>query len=264
MATNYPVNPRVRAFGKARIDIARRASSQDDWQKLWKRPAYSFPFAWGDAWKQCIEYKVDDFAAEVGFFIDVLGLPINAFDPDYAMFTSPHGDFFFAVVPALEGHSTPPDALRLQFMVADIFETTAELEQRGIAFESPPAPVNSGSALHIAWFRTPHGICVDLWGMLQQPVKATPALSVADDADDNDDDVFLPARDDPDLFSIQDAAPLIQPHRQSALSDLTAEDDEEFAEDEETEDAELDDSHGDDEDKLDDEDDVKYVDIDTA
>ena len=34
--------------------------------------------------------------------------------------------------------STPPDAIRIQFMVEDIFETTEELERRGIAFTQTP------------------------------------------------------------------------------------------------------------------------------
>jgi catechol 2,3-dioxygenase-like lactoylglutathione lyase family enzyme len=192
MATNYPINPRVRAFGKARIDISRRANNREVWQKLWKQPVHAFPFAWGDCWKQCIEYKVDDFAAEVGFYIDVLGLTINAFDPDYAMFTSPHGDFYFAVVPAPEGESTPPSALRLQFMVADIFNTTIELENRGIVFEQPPSPVHPDSMLHIAYFRTPNGIFVDLWGIVQpsDPVQG------ADPYNQEKDEVLLPGSQD--------------------------------------------------------------------
>jgi catechol 2,3-dioxygenase-like lactoylglutathione lyase family enzyme len=249
MSTNYPINPRVRALGKARIDIARRVQSVEDWQSLWKRPAHPFPFAWGERWNQCVEYKVDDFAAEVGFFIDILGLPVNAFDPDYAMFTSPEGDFFFAVIPAGEGNSTPPDAIRLQFMVADIFETTAELETRGIAFEQPPQPVQPGSTLHIATFLTPHGICIDLWGMLP---SRRPSLATI--AEEDDEEVFLPERDDdaPSLFTTQDAAPLktqVRPPPQVPLHPTpqadAGDEDDEFDDDD------------------DDDDDIEYVDIDT-
>ena len=169
MATNYPVNPRVRAYGKARIDIAQRAKTSQDWIDLWKQPAVSFPFTWGVPWKQCIEYKVDDFAAEVGFYIDVMGLPINAFDPDYAMFTSPRADFYFSVVPTPPGlSSTPPDAIRIQFMVDDILTTTDELQSRGIFFDQPPQPCQPSSSLYIACFRTPHGISIDLWGAVKQ------------------------------------------------------------------------------------------------
>lgn len=162
------VNPKFRAYGKARVDIARRAESRDDWDTLWKGSTFPFPFSWGGSWKQCIEYKVDDFPAEVGFFIDILGLPVNAFDPDYAMFTSPGGEFYFSVIPTPEGSmSTPPDALRIQFMVADMHETTEELERRGILFEQHPQPCEQGSSLYIGYFRTPHGICVDLWGKVK-------------------------------------------------------------------------------------------------
>lgn len=167
MAMNYPINPRVRAYGKARLDIARRASTPAEWQRLWLPPAQKFLFQWGKPWKQCIEYKVDDLAAEVGFYIDVLGLPVNAFNPDYAMFTSPAGDFYFAVVPALDGNpSTPPDAIRLQFMLDDILATTEELLARGIEFELLPAPIHEGSELYIGYFRSPHGIPIELWGIV--------------------------------------------------------------------------------------------------
>ena len=251
MATNYPINPRVRALGKARLDVARRAQTPQDWQTLWKRPAHPFPFAWGERWKQCVEYRVDDFAAEIGFLIDILGLPVNAFDPDYAMFTSPEGEFFFAVVPAGEGTSTPPDAMRLQFMVADIFATADELESRGIAFEQPPQPVAPGAALNIATFRTPHGLCIDLWGTVK---SLRPALADLQ-AEDDDEDVFLPSSDQDDLslFTVQDAAPLRAPssHPPSA-SEVDLEEDE--AEDE---------ADQDDEDDEDD-DDIEYVDIDSA
>jgi catechol 2,3-dioxygenase-like lactoylglutathione lyase family enzyme len=166
----HHVNPRFRAYGKARIDIARRAQNQDDWYELWKKPTHSFPFFWGDDWKQCVEYKVDDFAAEVGFYTDILGLPVNAFDPDYAMFTSPDKEFFFSIVPALEGQSsTPPDSFRMQFMVRDLWETVEELQRRGVVFEQLPRACQEGSALHIGFFRSPHGICIDLWGFMEPP-----------------------------------------------------------------------------------------------
>ena len=193
MSTNYPINPRVRAYGKARIDISERAKNPMDWEKLWKRPSNSFPFVWGESWKQCVEYRVDDFAAEVGFFIDVLGLPVNAFDPGYAMFTSPQCDFFFAVVPTPHAEqSTPPDAIRLQFMVKDIMATAQLLEQRGISFEQPPQPLHPGSSLSIGSFRTPHGISIELWGMVNTATPSSVKMSLPknheDGNGDNDDD----------------------------------------------------------------------------
>jgi catechol 2,3-dioxygenase-like lactoylglutathione lyase family enzyme len=188
MATNYPINPRVRAYGKARIDIASRAKNQAQWEELWKIPANSFPFVWGESWKQCIEYRVDDFPAEVGFYIDILGLPINALDSGYAMFTSPQGDFFFSVVSTPHNEpSTPPDAFRLQFMLKDIIATTSKLQQRGIDFEQSPQPLQPGSSLSIASFRTPHGICVELWGKVDVGSSSELTLNLSKDKEDGDE-----------------------------------------------------------------------------
>lgn len=175
----HHVNPRYRAYGRARLDIAQRARTRQDWDRLWKRPQFSFPFVWGQHWKQCIEYRVDDFASEVGFLIDVLGLPVNAFNSEFAMFTGLNREFYFAVTPAQPGAvSTPPDAIRIQFMVDDLFATTEELQRRGVVFDIEPQAVAEGSLQWIAVFRTPHGISMELWGMVE-PVEENPALRSA-------------------------------------------------------------------------------------
>jgi catechol 2,3-dioxygenase-like lactoylglutathione lyase family enzyme len=167
------VPARVRAYGRARIEIAQRAQTAQDWNELWKPPTQPFAFEWGEYWKHCIEYKVKDFTAEVGFFIDLLGLPVNAFNENYAMFTSPDREFFLAVVPAGNGKATPPDALRVQFMVADIFKTTAELQKRGIHFAQEPQPVSSGSNQWVVSFQTPNGICMEIWGYVAAEMVET-------------------------------------------------------------------------------------------
>ena len=166
---NKPHVPaRVWAYGRARIEIAQRAQTREDWDDLWKPPIQPFAFQWGQHWKHCIEYKVADFTAEVGFFIDLLGLPVNAFNQDYAMFTSPDHEFYFAVIPAGKANPTPSDALRLQFMVADIFSSFEELKRRGIQFVQEPQPVSQGSNQWVAAFQTPNGICMELWGLVIQ------------------------------------------------------------------------------------------------
>jgi len=164
MATQHRIDPRVRAYGKARIDITLRAKDEQEWQQKWKDPRYAFPFRFGDSWKHCVEYRVDDFAAEVGFFMDVLGFPVQTFSPSFAIFTSPGQDFFISVVSSPEGYfSTAPDAIRLQFKVENILETVEELERRGVVFEQRPQP-NGHGGLITGYFRTPHGICIDLLG----------------------------------------------------------------------------------------------------
>ncbi len=166
---SHHINPRFRAYGKARLDIARRAHSRQDWERLWKPTMHPFAFRWGTRWKHCIEYRVDDFAAEVGFFIDVLGFPVKAFNESYAMFTSPDEAFYLAILPADERHpATPPDALRLQFMISALERTVEELARRGVEFALPPQPIAPGSSMHIAVFHTPHGLPVELWSETQR------------------------------------------------------------------------------------------------
>jgi catechol 2,3-dioxygenase-like lactoylglutathione lyase family enzyme len=180
MATQIHVNPRFRAYGKARLDIARRAATRQDWAELWKPPMHGFPFKWGRYWKQCIEYRVDDYPAEIGFYIDVLGFPVNAFDPNYAQFTSPDGEFYIAVVPAQAYlPATPADAVRLQFMVDDLKTTAAELEKRGVNFEQQPEPIQPGSQLYLASFLTPHGITIELWSEIVEVRKSSYKFRVA-------------------------------------------------------------------------------------
>ncbi len=159
---------RIRQLGEARIDIARNAHTPDEWRMLWKQSENPYPFTRGNCCKQWMEYKVHDYSAEIGFFIDIMGLPIYAFDTHYAMFTSPDNAFYFGVCMVGEGETpTPPDAIRLQFVEQNIFATTIELERRGIVFDSPPVPWEKGSSLCRGSFRTPNGIWVDLWGMVE-------------------------------------------------------------------------------------------------
>ena len=184
MATNYHINPRIRAYGKARIDITRRAKDEKDWQEKWRDQLHSYPFTKGEGWDFCIEYKVDDFAAEVGFFIDFFGFPSSAFSPNYAQFTTPNCDFYFSVSEAQEGEvSTPPDAIRIQFNVADIMEVVKELENRGIEFEHQPQPIQDTSEILVGCFRTPHGVCIDLWGTRE------PEMTILDDESLDDDEL---------------------------------------------------------------------------
>ena len=161
------MDPTARELGEARLDVASKAKTPEDWQTLWAAPLHPFPFKWGTCWKQCIEYVVDDFPAELGFFTDVLGLECNALDESFAMLMGPEAEFYFAIKPStVDGPATPRDAIRLQFMIEAIVETAVELERRGIEFEKPVQPYGPGSPMHTGYFRTPHGICVDLWGLV--------------------------------------------------------------------------------------------------
>ncbi|GEM_PF-415476 len=206
MATVYHVNPRIRAYGKARIDITRRARDEAEWQALWREPLHSFPFEFADETNFGIAYKVDDFAAEAGFFIDILGFPIRAFSPSYAQFTGPLGEFCFSISALREGEtSTPPDTLRLQFWVENIMETAEILAERGVVFEQGPTPVHEGASQAAGYFRTPHGIAIDIWGEIAPKTDIHEYLENEDEIDDPETErqlhrlLSLPDEDEDDV-----------------------------------------------------------------
>ena len=180
MDTVHRVDPRISAYGKARIEFTRRAQDENEWRSAWREPRYAFPFKFGNSWKQCITYQVADFAAEIGFFIDVLGFPVSAFSTQYAQFTSPGGDFYFGIT-AVEGYAgTPPESITLQFMLNDLTGAIRELEARGVEFEYKPGPQDAIPALAV--LRTPHGVRLELWG----PVEAQSLAPIPERADQSE------------------------------------------------------------------------------
>jgi len=120
-----------------------------------------FLFTWGECWKQCTEYHVADFNAEVEFFRDLLGFPLNGVGEGFAMFTSPDQAFFLSIARADESST----GIRLQFMIENIVDVARELEHRGVRFDEEPHPWREGSPLFTGIFSTPNGIPIDLWGM---------------------------------------------------------------------------------------------------
>jgi len=168
---------RCRSLGETRLQIARESKSPAEWEKKWRQPQYSFPFNFGEWWTMTVEYQVQDYAAEVGFYTDILSFPINALDRAYAMFTGPNEEFHISVSPCPIGDKpTPPNAFKLVFMVKDLKSTAAELRQRGVLFEMEPSLFGGpGTNFLTGFFRTPHGIRIALWSMVEIP-KAAPGF----------------------------------------------------------------------------------------
>ncbi len=182
MTDTYHINPRFRAYGKARLDVTMRARDEKEWQQMWREPLNSFPFKFGSGWKFCFEYRVDDFAAEVGFYIDVLGFAVHAFSPHYAQFSSPGGELCISIVQASEGdESTPPDTIRLQLQIRDLERTSKELESRNITYEKSLGIEQDADSTLAGFFRTPHGVRYDLWD------QSAGSSSVFEDEDDDFD-----------------------------------------------------------------------------
>lgn len=156
-----------RMLGEMRLKIARESKSMEEWQKNWRKPSYDFPFTFGPWWNMTVEYQVPDFAAEVGFFTDVLALSINALDAAYAMFTGPNEEFHLSISPCPVGSKpTPPNAFKFEFMVDDLMATANTLRMRGIVFEAEPARFGGPESKFLTgFFRTPNGIRIALWSM---------------------------------------------------------------------------------------------------
>ncbi len=193
MSPNNRIDPRVRAYGKARIDVTQRARDESEWQSMWREPRYEFPFSFEKGWKHSIQYLVDDYPAEIGFFIDVLGFPVSAFSPSYAQFTSPGGDFHFSVAQAEGAAATPPELISIQFKIESLAETIEELEKRGVTFDRKPDSVENTVA--VATLRSPHGVPIELWGILQAERSAVP---IAEDGEDEKSGDFWAVNDEQD------------------------------------------------------------------
>lgn len=159
---------KCRELGKERLAMISLIKKPEDWKLLWKKQANPYIFKAGPCWTFTTEYQVDDFEAELGFFIDIIGMESNALDNKYCMLMQPEGGFYFSVVPTPNGDKpTPTDAFRLEFMFEDIVETCKALEARGVVFERQPAPYTEGNSLYQGAFRTPNGVLVRVWGVVE-------------------------------------------------------------------------------------------------
>jgi predicted enzyme related to lactoylglutathione lyase len=156
---------KARAYGSERIEFVKSAKTKEDWKK-WQDSKNKFPFEWGSCWNKTIEYRVSDYEAEIGFFIDVLGFDCNSISDSYAMFMSPAKEFFFSVRKPKEGESsTPADAISIEFMIKNMKKTADSLKSRGVQFTLEPQQEEPGSPMYISRFKTPNGINIQLWSM---------------------------------------------------------------------------------------------------
>ena len=155
-----------REFGVARLQIADRLyAGQADAEQPGSRHAY--PLRLGPLWRMTVEYAAADYPAEIGFYADIMGLNPTALGPGYGMFASPAEDFHISVTPTPQGGApTPPDALKLEFNVQDIFATVEELTRRGVTFERQPSRAGGPNSRFVSgYFRTPNGIRISLWSV---------------------------------------------------------------------------------------------------
>lgn len=204
MATLYRGIGKVRAHGKARIAITLEARDEADFLKRWHPPVHDYPFEWERDHRFCIEYQVEDFAAEVGFYIDILGITVDSISPSRAQFSSPDQELVLAISALGVDQPVPqPHNLRLQMFIQNIEDTVIELERRGVVFDNPPEPSSVDPDLLVAVFQTPNSMTFELWGFaknaptsqkigFREPVDLDEEFDESFEDDAEDQEEYLP------------------------------------------------------------------------
>jgi lactoylglutathione lyase len=102
--------------------------------------------------------RTNDHAATVGFFHEVLGLPIESSERDFAVLGLPDGATVEVFGPASDynRHITHPVA---GFLVADLDAAAAELDAAGVEVVLPVQRGGPRSWMH---FRAPDGFVYEL------------------------------------------------------------------------------------------------------
>ncbi len=116
----------------------------------------------GVVFRQMFEYAVIDYEIEVGFFSEIFGFSVIAMTQDYALFTTPAGDFHFSLRAAGK-HDTASrfDGLKLLFMTADFASAEAHIHASGLIED---AEVRNGSpSQRVLYFTSPAGLPIEIW-----------------------------------------------------------------------------------------------------
>lgn len=164
----------LRTHGAALITAASTARTADDWAAMPK--INGWPFAWGSCWQNCITIAVNDPETEIGWLHSVLGMSVFAWDAEreYLMMSSPDSALLLGIGRVREdAPALPEGSMLLELMLEDIEGSAAALAERGVEFDEPiRAPWGDAHPMRTAWLRTPGGIRVRLWGMVEvaQPV----------------------------------------------------------------------------------------------
>jgi hypothetical protein len=167
------------AYGRRRLKALKQIKSREDWEKLWPAPGHAYPFTWGDCWKAVTEFGVSNFPAELGFYLDILGMKVNAMWDGHAMIMTPDADFAFTI------HAAKRTAteLNLQFMLGNIAVAAAALKRRGLRFaQELKAEWGDEHPMRTCKLRTPSGMIITLWGMVEVGKKSAKKVAKAKSA----------------------------------------------------------------------------------
>ncbi len=159
-------------LGRRRLKALKQITSREDWEKLWPAPGHPYPFTWGDCWKAVTEFGVSNFPAELGFYLDILGMKVNAMWDGHAMIMTPDGEFAFTI------HAAKRTAaeLNLQFMLGNIAVAVAALKRRKVRIvQDLKAEWGEENPMRTCKLRTPSGMIITLWGFVKVGRKTVKA-----------------------------------------------------------------------------------------
>ncbi len=154
-------------FGKKRIETVIHNRLNPDDRIDWWKSENEYPFSLNPARPFWIEYVVKSFEAELGFFVDILGLIPNAISENYAVLSNPKNDFFFGFWKDSEiKRQTQPESITIGFLIDEIEKKYRELEERGVQFfHKPKGYPKNNDPLLVCKLETPNKIPIELWGM---------------------------------------------------------------------------------------------------
>jgi predicted enzyme related to lactoylglutathione lyase len=113
--------------------------------------------------------RTNRFDETVGFFRDVLGLPMVGAGPDFAVGELPDSSKFEVFGPNDAKHDHFDSGPVPEFLVDDVPEAAAELEAAGVSLLGPPQSAGDDSWVH---FRAPDG---NVYGLTSNPSYRRPA-----------------------------------------------------------------------------------------
>ncbi len=161
------LHERCRAFGEERIEALARCKEPGDFQKLWPAGKADWPFTWGECWKAVPIIHLEDYAAELGFFVDVLGFQSFATWEGGCFLAAPESEFKLGLADTREGTAVDPASFQLDLMVGNIEEAAATLVERGVIERADLHPEwGEEQRMRTLCLKSPNGISLKLWGNL--------------------------------------------------------------------------------------------------
>lgn len=104
-----------------------------------------------------VEYKVKDYAAEIGFWVQTFGVTLLSIDDEYALLTDADRTFTISIKADYVAHDV--SGFSLQWFTDNLGDTTDALDARGIAYET----YYQSSNQRFVRLQTPAGVNVEIW-----------------------------------------------------------------------------------------------------